>query len=52
MVKVAAMIHYVDTDKRGPFAALYARDTDGVLRIKEMKVTVYQPERTEKTASP
>lgn len=52
MVKVTANIHYVDTDKRGPFVALYARESDGILRIKEMKVTVYKPERTEKAASP
>lgn len=52
MVKVTAMIHYADTGRRGPFMAIYGRDDDGILKIKELHVTTFVPKRPPKAATP
>lgn len=43
-VLVTAMVHYADSGKRGPFSAVYVRDKTGILKIQELKVTVFTDE--------
>jgi len=45
MVKVNATAHYMDSGKRGPFYALFGRDGDGGMKIQELIVPVFRPER-------
>jgi hypothetical protein len=42
-VRLTTTMLDASTGKRGPVTLLYARDKEGVLRIKEMKVTVHSP---------
>ena len=39
-VRVTATILYAASGMRGPFSLLYERDKNGVIKVKEMKVTV------------
>lgn len=38
-VRMSCTVLFADSGKRGPLTVLYARDSDGKLRIKEMKLT-------------
>ena len=40
-VLVTAMVRYADSGKRGPFFALYGRDTYGFYKIQHLKVTMF-----------
>ena len=42
-VRVNSTVLYADSGKRGPFTLLYVREKSGVLKVKEMKVTVFVP---------
>ncbi len=43
-VWVTAMIHYMDSGKRGPFSAGYVRDSNGIYKIEQVQVTVFPDE--------
>jgi hypothetical protein len=38
-VRMSCTVLFADSGKRGPLTLLYLRDSDGKLRIKEMKIT-------------
>jgi hypothetical protein len=45
-VQVTANIHYAESDKRGPFFAVYGRDVgDGIMRIEKFKLTIFISEQ-------
>lgn len=44
-VKAAGMVYFTGTGLRGPISLLYARDTTGNLRIKEMITTIPVPKK-------
>jgi hypothetical protein len=43
-VSVTAVIHYANSGKRGPFSAVYRRDSNGIFKINQVDVTVFEDE--------